>query len=165
LPIEAHILQAVRESTVPGFAQNFLTDFDILHRALAQNQAENCDIARQHQFVRARPHNLKPGMLVYKFDQMHLTNVSPKLTLKYTGPLRLKYILCNNVARLESVFTGKKVPNLVNIDHLKAASERRQLLRHLRPQTQQQIPPASELVSNPSQGDTSDQPPHGERAR
>jgi hypothetical protein len=55
LPVESQVLQAVREFTVPGFAQNFLTDFDILRKTLAQNQAENRDIARQHQFARARP--------------------------------------------------------------------------------------------------------------
>jgi hypothetical protein len=165
LPMDAQILQAVRESTVPGFAQNFLTDFHILHKALAQNQAENRDIARQHQFARARPHNLKAGMLVYKFDELHLTKVSPKLTRKYTGPFRVKYLLGNNVARLEDVFTGRELPNLVNIDHLKTASQRRQLLSHLRPQTQQQTVPASEIVPNPSQGDTIAQQPHGERAR
>jgi hypothetical protein len=150
---------------VPGFAQNYLTDFDILHRSLAQTQAENREIARQHQFARARPHNLKPGMLVYKFDQMHLTNVSPKLSVKYTGPYRVKYLVGNNVARLEHVYTGKEFPNLVNISHLKAANERRQLLRHLRPQTQQPTSPASALVLNPSQGDPIAQPLHGERAR
>jgi hypothetical protein len=165
LPIDAQTLQAIRESTVPGFAQNFLTDFDILHRSLAQTQAENREIARQHQFALVRPHNLKPGMIVYKFDQTHLTNVSPKLSLKYSGPYRVKYLVGNNVARLEHVYTGREFPNLVNISHLKAANERHQLLRHLRPQTQQPTSPASDLVLNPSQGDTSAQPLHSERAR
>jgi hypothetical protein len=100
-------------------------------------------------------------MLVYKFDQTHLTNVSPKLTPRYKGPYRVKYLLGNNVARLEDVFTGREEPNLVNIDHLKSASER----RHLRPQTQQQTVPASDLVPNQSRGDTIDQQSHGERAR
>jgi hypothetical protein len=165
LPIDAQTLQAVRESTVPGFAQNFLTDFDILHRSLTQTQAENREIARQHQLARARPHNIKPGMLVYKFDPTHLTNVSPKLSLKYSGPFRVKYLVGNNVARLEHVYTGKEFPNLVNISHLKAANERRQLLRHLRPQMQQSTSPASDSVLTPSQGDPIAQPLHGERAR
>jgi hypothetical protein len=165
LPIDAQTLKAVRESTVPGFAQNFLTDFDILHRSLAQTQAENREIARQHQFARARQHNLKPGMLVYKFDPTHLTKVSPKLSLKCSGPFRVKYLVGNNVARLEHVYTGREFPNLVNISHLKAAHERRQLLRHLRPQMQQSTSPASDSVLTPSQGDPIAQPLHGERAR
>jgi hypothetical protein len=66
LAIDSQILQAVCESTVPGFLHNFLTDFDILYKALAQNQTENRDIARQHQFAFARPHNLEPGNLVCK---------------------------------------------------------------------------------------------------
>jgi hypothetical protein len=34
LTIDSQVLQAARESTVPGFAQNFVTDFEMLHRAL-----------------------------------------------------------------------------------------------------------------------------------
>jgi hypothetical protein len=104
-------------------------------------------------------------MLVYKFDQTHVTNVSPKLTPKYKGPYRVKYLLGNNVARLENVFTGREEPNLINIDHLKTANDCRQLLRHLCPQTQQQTVPASVLLPNQSQGDTIDQQSHGERVR
>jgi hypothetical protein len=104
-------------------------------------------------------------MLVYKFEQTHLTDVSPKLSLKYSGPFRLKYLLGNNVARLEHVYTGKEFPNLVNISHLKATHERRQLLSHLRPQRQQPTSSASDTVLTPSQGDPIAQPLHGERAR
>jgi hypothetical protein len=104
-------------------------------------------------------------MLVYKFDPTHLTNVSPKLSLKYSGPFRVKYLVGNNVARLEHVYTGREFPNLVNISHLKAAHERRQLLRHLRPQMQQSTSSASDSVLTPSQGDPIAQPLHGERAR
>jgi hypothetical protein len=93
LPINSQVLQVARESTVPGFAQNFITDCDILHKALMQTVAENRDTARQYQFARAGPHNLKAGMLVYKFDQTHLTDVSPKLTPKYKGPYRVKYLV------------------------------------------------------------------------
>jgi hypothetical protein len=87
-----------------------------------QNVVENRDTARQYQFARARPHNLKARMLVYKFDQTHLTDVSPKFTPKYKGPYRMKYLVGNNVARLENIFTGREEPTLVNIDHLTAAN-------------------------------------------
>jgi hypothetical protein len=142
LPRDSQILRAVSESTVPGFAQNFLTDFDILHKALAQNQAENRDVARQHQFARARQHNIEPGTLVYKFDFTHLTDVSSKLRPKYSGPFRVKYLLANNVARLENLHTGREEKNLVNISHLKTANQRRQLLRHYCPPSQDQTGPA-----------------------
>jgi hypothetical protein len=104
-------------------------------------------------------------MLVYKFEQTHLTDVSHKLSLKYSGPYRLKYLVGNNVARLEHVYTGKEFPNLVNISHLKTAHERRKILQHLRPQMQQPTSSASDSVLTPSQSDPTAQPLLGERAR
>jgi hypothetical protein len=61
LAIDSQVLQAARESTVPGFAQNFVIDFEMLHRALIQNVAENRNTAQQYHFARARPHNLEGG--------------------------------------------------------------------------------------------------------
>jgi hypothetical protein len=104
-------------------------------------------------------------MLVYKFDPTHLTNVSPKLSLKYSGPFRVKYLVGDNVARLEHVYTGREFPNLVNISHLKTANQRRQLLHHLRPQTQQSTSPTSDSALTSSPSDPTAQPSHGERAR
>jgi hypothetical protein len=37
IAIDSQVLQAAGESTVPGFGQNFVTDFEMLHRALIQN--------------------------------------------------------------------------------------------------------------------------------
>jgi hypothetical protein len=141
--MDAQVLQAARESTVPGFAQDFFTDFEMLHQALIQNVAENWDTAQQYQFARARPHNLKEGNLVYKFDYTHLTDISPKLTPKWKGPYRLKSFVGNNTARLENIFTDREERTLVNLDHLKTANERRQILRKFWPPTQHQTSPAA----------------------
>jgi hypothetical protein len=58
--------------------------------ALACDVAENRDTAQQYQLNRARPHSLKKGFLVYKFDFTHLTDTSPKLTPKWKWSYKLK---------------------------------------------------------------------------
>jgi hypothetical protein len=172
LAIESQILQAVRESTVPGLAQNSITDFEMLHRALIQNVAENRDTAQHQQFVRAKSHNLKEGTLVYTFDFTHLTDISPKLTPKWKCPFRLEYFVGNNTARFEITFTGREEPTLVNLDYLKTAHERRQILRKFGPPTEHQISPAVAPSSrqtakppNQSPGSTTDQQQNNQRAR
>jgi hypothetical protein len=86
LAVDANVLQAARQSTVPGFAQAFLADFEALCQAVAQNIAENKDTVQKHQFARARQHNFKEGDLLYKFDFTHLTDNSEKLKPKWKGP-------------------------------------------------------------------------------
>jgi hypothetical protein len=70
---------------------------------------------------------------VYKFDFTHLTDNSPKLTPKWEGPYKLKYFVGNNTARFENIFTGKEEGTIVNLDHLKTANARRQILRKFWP--------------------------------
>jgi hypothetical protein len=172
LAIDSQVLQAARESTVPGFALNFVTDFEMLHPALIQNVAENRDTAQQYQFARARPQDLKEGILVYKFDFTHLTDTSLKLTAKRKGPYKLKYIVENNAAHLENIFTGKEERTPVNLDHLKPAKQRRQILRKFWPPTEHQPSPAAASSTNqatelPNQalGSTTDKQQNNERVR
>lgn len=81
------------------------------------------------------------GNFAYKRDFSRLTDTSQKLKPSWKGPFRVKYLVGDLNARLENLLTGKEEKFLVNIDHLKSARERRELLRKYWPQTGHQVSP------------------------
>jgi hypothetical protein len=143
LAVDAQLLQAARESKVPHFAESFLGRFELLHQAVAQNLAENRLAAQQNQFARARQHNLKEGDLVYQTDFSQYDDASNKLKPAWKGPFKILQIIGDHNARLLNILTGKEERNLVNLDHVRTATQRRQILHQYWQETQRQALPSN----------------------
>ncbi len=49
------------------------------------------------------------------------------MTARWTGPFKVLYLVGDNAARLQNIYTGTKESPLVNVNYLKTAHDRRQL--------------------------------------
>jgi hypothetical protein len=141
--LDAQLLQAARESNVPHFAETFLGRFELLHHAVAENLAENRLKAQQNQFARVRQHILKEGDLVYKKYFSNFDDASKKLKPAWKGPFKILRIIGDHSARLLNILTRKEEKNLVNLDHVRTATQRRQILHQYWQVTQRQALPSS----------------------
>jgi hypothetical protein len=140
LPIDLQLLEAARRSHIPHFVETFFDDFSILNDAIARNVSDNRQVAEQHQFARAREHGLKENDLVYRAEYSHKPGTSPKLLPKFSGPYKIQSLIGQNNARLQDIVTGKILKNLVSLDHLRKARERRELIRKYWENQNQQQP-------------------------
>jgi hypothetical protein len=129
LPVDLQLLEAARRSNIPHFVETFFDDFSILNHAIARNVSDNRQVAEQHQFARAREHGLRENDLVYKAEFAHRPGTSSKLLPKFSGPYKIQSLIGQNNARLQDIVTGKTLKNLVSLDHLRRARERRELIR------------------------------------
>jgi hypothetical protein len=147
LPVDLQLLEAARRSNVPHFVETFFDDFSILNDAIARNVLDNRQVAEQHQFARAREHGFKENDCVYKAEFAHKPGTSSKLLPKFSGPYRSTALIGQNNARLQDIVTGKILKNLVSLDHLRKARERRELIRKYWENQAQQTPPVADSTS------------------
>jgi hypothetical protein len=129
------------------FVETFFDDFSILNQAIAKNVLDNRQVAEQHQFARAREHGFKENDRVYKAEFAHRPGTSSKLFPKFSGPYRIQSLIGQNNARLQDIVTGKILKNLVSLDHLRKAKERRELIRKYWENQPQQTPPIADSTS------------------
>jgi hypothetical protein len=155
LPVDLQLLEAARRSNIPHFVETFFDDFSILNHAIAQNVSDNRQVAEQHQFARAKDHGLRENDLVYKAEFVNKPGTSAKLLPKFSGPFKIQSLIGQNNARLQDIVTGKILKNLVSLDHLRRARERRELIRKYWENQPQQIPPIA--ASTPAAAETPSQ--------
>jgi hypothetical protein len=86
-------------------------------------------VAEKHQFARAKEHGFRENDIVYKAEFAHRPGTSSKLLPKFSGPFKIQSLIGQNNARLQDIATGKILRNLVSLDHLRRARERRELIR------------------------------------
>ena len=128
LPVDLNILLKTQAETMEGFAETYLPQFEIVWRALHENIFDNKVATEKYQNQRAKPHGLKPGDLVYKWDKGKFHGAGQKLRPRFTGPYKILSFLGDNAVRLVNILTGVEEPILVNVNHLKSAKDRRKIL-------------------------------------
>jgi hypothetical protein len=151
LPIDLQLVEAARRSNVPHFVETFFDDFSILNDAISRVVSDNRDVAEKHQFARAREHGFKENDCVYKQEFAHRPGTSAKLLPKFSGPFKIQNLIGQNNARLQDIVTGKILKNLVSLDHLRRAQDRRELIRKYWENQPQQTPSIANSTSTPAE--------------
>jgi hypothetical protein len=77
----------------------------------------------------------------------HRPGTSSKLLPKFSGPFKIQNLVGHNNARLQDIVTGKILKNLVSLDHLRRARDRRELIRKYWENQPQQSPPIADSTS------------------
>jgi hypothetical protein len=89
LPVDLQLLLKTQAETIEGFADTFLPQFEVVFKALKENIFDNKMTTQKYQNLRAKPHGLKVGDLVYKLDSAHHHGAGQKLRPRFTGPWKI----------------------------------------------------------------------------
>jgi hypothetical protein len=142
--VDTQILLNTQKADLPAFVETFLPSFEIVNKVLAENVEQNRATTQYYQNLKAKPHNIVSGSIVYK----QIMPVGSKMMPRWTGPYKVLYLVGDNAVRLQNIYTGAEESPLVNVNYLKTAKDRRQLFhKYWSTQTRDQLENSSTDVA------------------